>query len=97
MSLLSYCNSSAFIRPEFDFNIRCILIFFYMVARIFLDHQFSENLQYYIDGLVEERYNYIANALELHLPCSNLSIWSGQLFGRILVMSPLGGKDIVKK
>ena len=28
----------------------------------------------YIDGLVQERYKSIANALELHLSCTNLSI-----------------------
>ena len=30
---------------------------------------------YYIDGLVQERRNFNANALELHLPCTNPSIW----------------------
>ena len=29
----------------------------------------------YIDGLVQERRNSIANALELCLSCTNLSIW----------------------
>ena len=29
----------------------------------------------YIDGLVQERCNYIANALELGLSCTNPSIW----------------------
>ena len=31
-------------------------------------------LQYHIDGLVQERCNSIANALELHLSCTNLLI-----------------------
>ena len=30
---------------------------------------------FYIDGLVQERRNSIANALELRLPCTNVSIW----------------------
>ena len=29
----------------------------------------------YIDGLMQERYNSIANALELRLSCINQSIW----------------------
>ena len=29
----------------------------------------------YIDGLVQERRNSIANALELRLSCTNTSIW----------------------
>ena len=29
----------------------------------------------YIDGLIQERCNYIANALELNLSCTNPSIW----------------------
>ena len=31
-------------------------------------------LMYYIDGLVQERHNYIANALELRLSCTNPSV-----------------------
>ena len=32
---------------------------------------FSNNMIKYIDGLVQERHNAIANALELHLSCTN--------------------------
>ena len=33
-------------------------------------------ISYYIDGLVQERCNPIANALELHLSCTNPSVWT---------------------
>ena len=33
------------------------------------------NISVYIDGLVQERRNPIANALELRLSCTNPSIW----------------------
>ena len=32
----------------------------------------------YIDGLVQDRRNSIANALELRLSCTNPSIWCGR-------------------
>ena len=37
-------------------------------------------LQWHIDGLVQERRNSIANALELRLSCINQSIWASWLF-----------------
>ena len=37
---------------------------------------FIEELGYYFDGLAQERCNSIANALELHLSCTNPSILS---------------------
>ena len=36
---------------------------------------YKEQLQYF-DGLMQERCNSIANALELHLSCTNPSIWN---------------------
>ena len=41
------------------------------------------NFEYetYIDGLVQERHNSIANALELRLSCTNPSIWTCQKCG----------------
>ena len=36
---------------------------------------FEYNMIYYFDGLVQERRNSIANALELHISCTNLSIY----------------------
>ena len=33
-------------------------------------------LQYHIDGLMQENHNSIANALELHLPCTNPLIFN---------------------
>ena len=36
----------------------------------------------YIDGLEQERCNSIANALELHLSCTNLSIYKHYLQNR---------------
>ena len=42
----------------------------------------------YIDGLVQERCNSSANALELHLSCTNLSIMS--------VVSACPGKSTAK-
>ena len=37
-----------------------------------------------IGGLVQERRNSIANALELPLSCTNLSMWETFIFGQVL-------------
>ena len=44
-----------------------------VLTHVILD---QKNCQYqYLDGLVQERRNSIANAIELRLSCTNLSIW----------------------
>ena len=40
-----------------------------------IDHRCYNDTVRYIDGLVQERHNSIANALELRLSCTNPSIW----------------------
>ena len=42
---------------------------------LFQDGAFKSKLMPYIDGLMQERCNSIANALELRLSCTNPSIW----------------------
>ena len=37
----------------------------------------SQNVAEYIDGLMQERHNSTANALELHLPCTNHALNHG--------------------
>ena len=36
---------------------------------------YEQSNQHYVDGLVQERRNSIANALELRLSCTNPSMW----------------------
>ena len=40
----------------------------------------EQDFMEYIDGLVKERCNSSANALELRLSCTNPSIWASQNF-----------------
>ena len=38
-----------------------------------------QTLKFHVDGFVQERHNSIANALEIHLFCTNPSMWNLQL------------------
>ena len=49
----------------------------------------------HIDGLVQERRNPSANAMELHFSCTNPSIWNGSgEFGSWSMFSCVNGKSI---
>ena len=39
-------------------------------------NQYLQQTIYHLDGLVQERHNFIANTLELHLSCTNPLILS---------------------
>ena len=38
-------------------------------------------IKHYIDGLMQERRNSIANAPELRFRCTNTTIWTSEVFG----------------
>ena len=66
------------------------------VSNICITHSFHKNLCHYFNGLAQERHNSIANALELHLSCTNPSIWS-QFSPNMLTMISSGSRTSIKQ